>query len=104
MFTVKTKHFEYQPAAPGLGETPTYLVTPENPEGMCIELHYESKWHPKDDALGKRILVGAWKVTEYDRDGDDMDVYYFNDFADADAKAAELWRESYDHEELHAGG
>ena len=101
MFTVTTDNFTYEPASRGLGESPTYLTTPDNNEGMCIELFYTTSHVPKDDHLGKRILVGAWKLTEYDRDGDDMDDYWFANFSDADAKAAELMQASYDHAELH---
>jgi hypothetical protein len=105
MFTVTTDNFEYKPAAPGLGMSPTYLVTPRNPEGMCIELHYERGAHlPKQDQVCQRILVGAWKVTEYDQYDDAMDVYWFVNFADADAHAFGLWVDSYDHDELMAGG
>ena len=106
-FKVITDNFEYEPAAPGLGEGPHYLVTPSNNEGMCLELFYTTApEHVRKDQVCIPLYKGerVWKVTEYDRDGDDMDTYYFKNFADADAHAFGLWTDSYDHDELHAGG
>lgn len=107
MFKVTTSNFEYEPASPGLGETPSYLVTPRNPEGMSIELHH-TKTHRSDrfkDQVGQTINVGenAWHLTEYDRDDEAMDTMWFRNFADADAHAFGLWTSSYDHEAIAAG-
>ena len=104
MFTVTSKHFTYEPAAGGLGSAPTYLVTPRNKDGMCIELFYVSQHFPKRDELGHVPITGAWKLTEYDRNDDAMDEYWFKNFADADKHAFTLLEEGYDHDELMAGG
>lgn len=98
MFKVTTDNFEYEPASPGLGESPTYLVTPRNPDGLSIELHYRFQHLPKEDFNGRRILVGAWHLTEYDRNDDAMDTAWFADFAAADKHAKALWDASYDHD------
>jgi len=105
-FTVVTKNFTYEPAAVGLGQSPTYLVTPRNEQGMCIELHWESgkHIHMRKDQVGQTMTHGGWKVTEYDRNDDSMDEYWFRNFDDADAHAYGLWVESYNHDELMAGG
>ncbi len=90
-FTVVTEHFTYEPAAPGLGGSPTYLVTPRNGEGWCLELFHTSMGVPAKDERGFLIVGGAWKVTEYDRNDEAVDIYWFKDFAEADGFAYRLW-------------
>ena len=88
-FTVTTDHFTYEPASPGLGESPTYLVTPRTPSGQCIELFWESgpHVHMKKDQVGQVMTHGGWKLTEYDKDDEAVDSMYFRNFADADTHA-----------------
>lgn len=88
MFTVTADKLEYTPAAPGLGEAPTYLVTGRNERGECIELFYDSKHFPKRDQVGQMPVTGAWKLTVYDARNEEVDGgFYFKNFADADAHA-----------------
>jgi tRNA(Leu) C34 or U34 (ribose-2'-O)-methylase TrmL len=105
MFTLTTDNFTYEPASPGTG--PNYLVTPRNAEGMSIELHYRRpSTFDTNDHHGNALYPAhaAWHLTEYDRNDEAMDTYWFTSFAAADKKAAELMKSSYDHDELMAGG